>query len=131
VVQKLTLLLLHGLLRALDHFQLVILQVYLTAAHETSTDYLVKGYLDECHNTRLDRIQEEVGQQLVPHNGVPECIDVRWVGLGEVAHFILHCIPHYVFDDAELPVVPGKHGNQRHVDVGCHGGILDLVGESD
>lgn len=62
---------------------------------------------------------------------VPEGVDVTGVGFREVGDYVLDCFSQHGFDDGEVPVVAGEDRDERHVDVGGEGSLVDLVGELD
>lgn len=62
---------------------------------------------------------------------VPEGVDVTGVGFREVGDYVLDCFSQHGFDDREVPVVAGEDRDERHVDVGGEGSLVDLVGELD
>lgn len=62
MVQEVTILLLHLVLRSLLYLQLVIFDLYLAAAHLATGDSIVHHYFDECSDIRFNCIQKEVGQ---------------------------------------------------------------------
>lgn len=131
MVEEIGILLFHRLLWALNYLKLLIFKLDITTAQETFINDPIYWDLNESNNTRLDRIQEEVWQQLKPYDSLPKCINICWICSGKGTDSFLHCFTEYFAYNFKLPVVACKQRNQCHVNVWCNRRVIDLVGEFD